>query len=165
MTRPILIAGLLGGLLGGVVSFTLSRAIKPPKPEPAASAPTELEVEGRKVGDAFMAKLKAKDFDGFAQAVKSAMVGSEQEFAKFKQDLIAGRDYSTGVYGQSTGEFDLVYSRPIGESAVRLVYTEKFERGALVWFLILYHGKDGWRLDSISWNKSLGGALAQGWLN
>ena len=38
---------------------------------------------------------------------------------------------------------------------VRYVYIERFERGSLVWLFVVYRTKDGWRLNTISWNPDL----------
>ncbi|MCE9566955.1 MAG: hypothetical protein K8U57_33555 [Planctomycetes bacterium] len=149
MTKPILIAGLLGGLLGGMVSFAASRWIKPV--EPAKPRP-----EARDVAEAFVAKLKATKFDEFALDARFASANvTEEAFAKFKDKLTADRQLYANLYGSSTGEFDLLRETVLSPSLVRYEYLEKFERGGVIWFFVLYRGKDSWKLSFVDWTDKL----------
>ena len=158
MTRPILIAGLLGGLLGGVVSFTASRLISPaPAKQETTPPPPPQPTEAREVADAFVAKLKAGKIDEFIQDVRLGITFmGDDEYAKFRTDLTESRRVVPQILGRASGEFELVKETPLTPSLVRVVYLEKFERGGVAWYFTLYHGKDGWRVDDVSWNRKLG---------
>jgi hypothetical protein len=156
MTRPILIAGLLGGLLGGVVSFAASRLITPAPAKQELPPPVQA-TEAREVADAFIAKLKVGKTDEFVQDVKAGITFmSEQEFAQFKSDFTESRKVIPQVLGRATGEFELVRETALSPSLVRLIYLEKYERGGVAWSFTLYRTQDGWRVDDVSWNRKLG---------
>lgn len=157
MTRSILIAGLLGGLLGGVAAFTASRLIKPvepAKPEPVHSV-------AREVADAYIAKLRAGKNDEFVTDVQTGMtLITEQEYAAFKLEFTGSRNRFVNMFGPRTGEYEFVREVALSPSLARVIYLEKYERGGVLWFFVLYQSKDGWRLTGVSWNEKLALATA-----
>jgi hypothetical protein len=152
VARSIVIAGLLGGLLGGVVSFAMSRVIKPAepvRPEPLASPARELV-------EAYISKLRAGKNDEFVIDVRTGMaLITEQEFATFKQEFTDSRNRFVSMFGSRTGEYELVRDSVISPSLARVIFLEKYERGGVLWFFVVYLCKDGWRLAGVSWNEKL----------
>jgi hypothetical protein len=154
MTRPIVIAGLLGGLLGGVVSFAASRWVVPaqPKAETAPAVRHEVPPEARAIADAYVAELRAGKFEEFAAHAKiGSTITTDEEAAKFKARLLEFRRVANGSFGPSLGEFEVLGETALSPSLVRLTYLEKFERGGVWWTFVLYHGKDHWWLAWVDW--------------
>lgn len=152
MTRAILIAGVFGGILGGVVSFAASRLIKPIEPVKADPPPTP----AREVAEAYISKLRSGKNDEFITDVRTGMaLITEQEFAAFKQEFSDSRNRFSVMFGSRTGEYELVRESIISPSLARVIFLEKYERGGVLWFFVVYQCKDGWRLAGVSWNEKL----------
>jgi hypothetical protein len=72
---------------------------------------------------------------------------SEADFVAFKTKLLESRTVFMKSLGPSSGEFELVRAIGLGPSLAKFVYLEKFERGAVLWIMVLYHGTDDqWRI-------------------
>ena len=157
MTKPILYAGLLGGLLGGVASFAASRVITPVAPaKQDQNLPPVPAIEARGVAESLIAKLRTGQYADFVEAVKQVMIFvNEKEFEMFRQRFEESRALYHGVYGQPTGDFELIGESSLRPELVRFVYLEKFQRGAVAWFFVLHHDQEKWRLNGIVWNKDL----------
>jgi hypothetical protein len=158
MMRPILLAGLLGGLLGGAAAFVAVRLIgtaaDPAKAETPQTFTASAEVRG--VAEAFLGKLKAMKYDEFIGDVKQGMTFlNETEFEAFKKAFLESRLLCHNVYGQLTGEYELLREVALRPELVRLVYLEKFDRGAVAWSFILYQTRQGWRLNDVRFNINL----------
>lgn len=158
MARPILIAGLLGGVLGGVVSFAAGRLIKPPEPVKSDPIPNEARERAR----SFIAKLRAGKFEEFAQDARAGTtIRTEAAFTEFQSKLLESRVAFTNGMGPTTGEFELLQETIAGTSLVRFVYLEKFERGGVVWILVLYRDRDSaWRLTYLDYGWNVAGVFA-----
>jgi len=156
MTKPILVAGLLGGLLGGVFSYTASRWVKPVDAPKTIGTVHIDSTEAHKVAEAFVAKLKAGNFDEFALDAREASAAvTDETFTGFKAKLAKDRQLYNGLYGASSGEFELLRETALSPSVVRFAYLEKFDRGGVIWFFILYRGKDTWKLSFVDWSDKL----------
>jgi hypothetical protein len=157
LAKPILYAGLLGGLLGGIASFTASRVITPvaPSKQDQNLSPVPSS-DARGVAEASIAKLRAGQYADFVEAVKQGMIFvNDKEFELFRQRFEESRVIYHSVYGQPTGEFVLISETSLRPELVRLIYLEKFQRGAVAWFFVLHHDQEKWRLNGIVWNKDL----------
>ena len=164
MTRPVLLAGVCGGLLGGAAAFVAGRLFPPNPPvdqaqSPAAQAATA--PEARQVVEAFLGRLRDMKYNEFVEDVKAGRTFmSDTEFEAFKKSFLDSRVVYHGAFGKSLGEYDLIRETVLRPDLVRYVYVEKFERGFLVWLFVVYRTKDGWRLNTISWNPDLIHAFA-----
>jgi hypothetical protein len=164
MTRPILIAGLLGGLLGGVASFAASRWIVPAgtaKPEPGSKIP--IPPEALAAAEAYVAKLEAMKYDDFMAEVRlgEPMVPKE-DFEAFQQKFKKSRAIYHGTFGNRTEPFELIRETALSRDLVQFAYLEKFDRGMVAWYFILNQTKDGWRLARVWWNEDLSIAFVGG---
>jgi hypothetical protein len=157
MTRPVLLAGVVGGLLGGVAALVAGRMFPPPaaQDQPAAGRP-EARSEAREVVELFVDKLRAGKFDEFALDAKmGSPTLTDAELVKFKARLSEFRTVTTQTLGRSSGQFELLRETALSPSLVRFVYLEKLERGGVWWLLVLYRGKENWTLAWVDWGANL----------
>ena len=162
MARAIVLAGLLGGLLGGAAAFAAMHFLN----IPGASArtdqtdqtgqPTAAPSEARAVAEAFLNKLKEKQYKAFIADAKAGLIFPDKTGSEaFEKTFLASRADFHNVYGKQTGEYELIRETVLRPDLVRLVYLEKFERGAVAWLFVLYKTQHGWRLNSLVWNRDL----------
>jgi hypothetical protein len=158
MTKPILLAGVLGGLLGGVCSFAVGRLTKTPPPEKPNLTLGTIAVppDARNKTETYVDKIRQMKYDEFVNDLKTGMIFmSDKEFADFKQSFEVFRTVVHGVYGTPTGEVTLLHETALTQDLVRFVYLQQFPRGAIVWTFVLYRSKDGWGLNRVLWNRDL----------
>ena len=157
LTGPVVVAGLLGGLLGGVASFAASRMIAP-APATKSDSTTEAPIasEARQITDAFMAAVRDGATDQLAGAVKSGVwLVSDKEYASFLGQFTPDRARYAKQYGEPSRQFELVREVTLSPSLVRLIYLEKYPRDGILWFFVVYHSEDGWRLVGVTWKEKL----------
>jgi len=162
MTRPVVLAGLLGGLLGGVASFAATRMITPAQPGHLDAVKVgEGLSEARQVAETFMAKVRTGKPDDLASEVRIGLwLVSDQEFHSFLGQFTADRKRFASELGDSTGQMELVREVLLSPSIVRLIYLEKYPRDGVLWFLVVYHTMDGWRLVGVTWKEKLAAAVS-----
>jgi hypothetical protein len=156
--KNVLLAGLLGGLLGGAAGVVAGRYAPAVAAKPtAAPAPaTAGEPNPRSIAEALLARLKEGKPEEFADVTKgSTHLITEEMYKQFKANLTDFRATYTRAFGHPLREFELVKEQPASPSLVRLVYLERFEKGGVLWFFVLYKGKDGWKLDKVHWVPDL----------
>lgn len=143
MTRPVLLAGLLGGVLGAVSSFALSRALPPAAKSPAP--PQQAPPEARQFADTVVAKLRSGKDDEVVGLMRLAFLElPDEEFAeKVRAPFLEVRERKP--YGPTLG-FDLVRENVVAADLVRFVYLERFASGCVVWGLTCYNSPAGWQL-------------------
>lgn len=146
MTKPVWYAGLLGGLLGAVFSFMLARALPPAPPKPPIPPPSE----AREFGDSVIERLRAGKIDDVSGIPRAVPEETDKWRERNKKAVDESREYCKQRFGQPTGELELLRETVFGLSMTRLVYLEKFPRGAVVWAVALYRAADGWCLISVS---------------
>jgi hypothetical protein len=160
--RPILLSGLLGGLLGGSASFIANRTIvptTPPAKSETAEPPRSLD-EARQVAESFLANVRDGKQDQLAADVKNGVwLVTDQEFATFLGQFTADRARFAKQYGEPSRQYELVREVVLSPSLVRLIYLEKYQRDGVLWFLVLYHTMDGWRLVGVTWKEKLAVAV------
>jgi hypothetical protein len=162
MTGPIIVAGLLGGLLGGVASFAASRMIAPaPAAKSESPAQTPVATDARQITDAFMSAVRDGATDQLAGAVKSNVwLISDQEYANFLNQFTGDRVRYAKVYGEPSRQFELVREVALSPSLVRLIYLEKYTRDGILWYFVVYHSQDGWRLVGVTWKEKLAASVS-----
>jgi hypothetical protein len=154
LSKPILIAGLLGGLLGGLTSYAGSRFFKPAVAAPALTLKEKAIEEARPIVEAFLEELKpgtpAKN-DEFWNHVKMGYTFmSDEDFKDTKKKFDNSR-IILGVFGQSLHQFELIKENAASPNLVEFVYMERFERGPVIWRFIMYRAKDNWRVALLDW--------------
>ena len=141
MTKPVLLAGLLGGLVGAVFAFALARTFPttPKSPPPPPS-------EARPLADDLVAKLKAGKNDEFLTGVRQAFSDRDDEqFNQVRQNLLKSREGFGKDYGGSS-DFEFVRETSVGPNLVRFAYLEKYPHGCVVWTLVYYNAPGGWQV-------------------
>jgi len=152
MTKPILLAGLLGGLLGGLLSVAGNRFIAPAKSDPAQHP----SPEARAVTELYLAKLKAGKTEEFMKDVKVGMVTlTEADFNDMTKRLKDTLTLYTGIFGPPTGEFELIRESAPSPSLVKLIYLQKYDRGAVGWTFYLCRGKETWHLVEFYYSEKV----------
>jgi hypothetical protein len=151
-TRPVLLAALLGGVLGAVLSFVLARTfpvVPPPPPPPPPPS------EARQVVGELMQLLQTGQKDKFMKMIRPAFAGlKDEEFAVVcHKGMFALREHTATLSGPSV-EFEFAREIVLSPSLVRVVYTEKFARGCLLWVTVVYNSSDGWQVVAFSVNRS-----------
>ena len=143
MTKPVLLAGLLGGVLGAVFAFALARTF-PATPKLSPPPPPS---EGRQFADDLIAKLKAGKSDEFTAKVRNGFpeLNDEDFNQAVRQPLLTMRENFGKAYGQPS-EFEFVRETAISPSVVRFAYLEKFPHGCVVWVIACYDGPQGWQV-------------------
>ena len=156
-TKPIFLAGLLGGLLGGVFAFAAIRTVTPvPPAKPEATTSSESVDDARAVTEVFMTSVRDGKIDNLAAAVKNgAWLITDQEYAEFLGQFNGDRARFAKQYGGPAGQFELVREVKLSPSLVRFIYLEKYQRDGLLWFFVVYHTMDGWRLVGVTWKEKL----------
>lgn|GEM_PF-6511315 len=142
MSKPVLLAALLGGILGAVFNFALTRSFPPtPKPPPQPTVS-----EARQYADSIVHLLKAGKYDEFFAAIRPAFPKlNEDEFKKMRESALKDRAEVVKEYG-TAGEFEFSRETTLTPSLVRISYVEKYERGCVVYYIAVYNSPEGWRV-------------------
>ncbi len=61
-------------------------------------------------------------------------------------------------YGKSIG-YELLRKDTVGDSLIRIVYIQKFERHAVAWIFYFYKPKNDWLLAELSYSDAISGAF------
>jgi hypothetical protein len=158
MTRPILIAGLLGGLLGGVAAFAANRWIVPTHAATAEAKPhIPIPKEARTAVEWYIAKLEAMQYNEFAAEVRRGMVKilPQERVDKVLKEFQQSREEIHRTLGNHTAPFELIRETAVSNELIRFVYLEKFEDNVVVWAFVVYQTKDGWRLVRFAWDPEV----------
>jgi len=91
--------------------------------------------------------------DGFAE-LRPCWVFSPKDFADYQIKTIQKMTSLTPTYGKVVG-WEFVREDAAGESLLRLIYLQKFERHALGWVFIFYKPRDRWLLNEFRWDESI----------
>ncbi len=154
--RNALIGGILAGLLtGGAAAVAVWKL---PKSEPAAKAETpKVDPAAKALADGLVAKRRARDLKGLAEATGEKVVPvSTATLNRLAANMVMHHKLMETTLGKPTGEVELIREEAATPAVARLVYLEKFEKGAFVWTFVLYQATDGWRIASVYWNQNLG---------
>ncbi len=159
MTKPVLLAGLLGGFLGGVGGFVLLRSFPVPAKPPAVVETSPVIVAeplpqsaARPLADQLVAMLKAGRQDEFFARVRPGLTElTDEQFDQFRQEIVAMRQGFAKAYG-APGEFEFARETVVSPSLVRFAYVEKYSRGCVVCFVIFYHSPAGWQVMAFSYH-------------
>jgi len=114
---------------------------------------TDLE-PARKTMDEAMALFVKSDIEGGFGKLRNYWPLPSGEIDTVIEKSVEQRKRIAFRFGDSLG-YELVRQQRLGDSLVRYVYIEKFERSALRWNFVLYKPADSWTFDSISWDDNL----------
>lgn len=144
MTKPVLLAGLLGGLLGAVCSFALARAL----PAPVKPAPPPPPSEARQFAEEVFATLKAGKQDDFAALLRSAFAdATDDEYAVVRKQMSEARAKNAERLGGAS-EFEYCRESILSPALTRVIFIEKYPRGVMVWSVIVYRAPERWLVVS-----------------
>lgn len=154
LTKPILIAGILGGVLGGIISFAATRFIKPATPTAVKSAKDEAVVEARDVVEQFIALIRAGKTEEFLGQVKMAYTFlSEERFKEMSISYQNARITYERIYGKPLNQFDLIREAALCPDMVQFLYLERYEHGGPIWRFVMYRAIDRWRISLIEFRE------------
>lgn len=154
--QPVLLAALLGGLIGGVFSFALARTFPPPV-KPAPPAP---QSEARQFAEDLFRKLKAGHNDEFVALIRPGFGDlNDEQFTKFREGVFEMRTKVAKAYGPPI-EFEFARETPLSPSLVRVTFVEKYPRGCVLWWVVVYNTPAGWQVSAFSYQTSESGFTA-----
>ncbi|QJX00152.1 hypothetical protein [Frigoriglobus tundricola] len=149
MTRSVLFAGLLGGVLGAVIAFGLTRTFPFPVPPPPVPAPRPSDARpsaARQYTDDLIALLRAGNNEAFLKGVRQAFPVPDERFdVEVRVPLLKQRQLWEQEYGKGS-DFEFIRETALGPNLVRCAYLEKFPRGCVVWYIVVYNGPTGWQV-------------------
>lgn len=144
MTKPVLLAGVLGGLLGGVGGFALVRAF-PAAAKPSAAA-AETPHPARPLADELIANLRGGRNDAFFATLREGFGElTDEQFAQLRAGTEKARQEATAAYGPP-GDIEFGRETVLSPSVARFIYVEKHARGCIAYFVVFYQTPDGWRV-------------------
>ena len=154
--RTMFLVGVLGAVLGGGGTILSGRFMTAKAAEHSA-----IEPAARGLAADLIEKLKSPDPDKFPAAVYgNTFLISNEELLILKTSLVKAREQHAKSHGKTTGEYELVREQSAGPAVVRFVYVEKFERGGVAWYFLLYRGSEGWKIADVKWDPTLNVAFA-----
>jgi len=112
------------------------------------------EAELRPFADRVMTTLVKTGMPAAYEMLKPYLLLPESEFQSALRNSKSQRDQFGVRYGKSLG-YELVGSRKVGESLVRIVYVEKTEKHPLPWTFYFYKTPAGWVLNGFHWNDQV----------
>ena len=161
MSKPVLLAGLLGGVLGALICFALMRAFPPPAQSATqtSNAPTAPS-DGRDFANDIIAKMKAGKDEEIKSTIREAYRDVPDpvfEEEMWKRHLTVRKEFPAR-HGKSLG-FELARETVIAPDIVRFTYIERFEHDCMVWTFVCYNSPGGWQVIAFR-NTSVDGAFA-----
>jgi hypothetical protein len=105
----------------------------------------------RQAADASMAKL-ADDSKGAFEDFRRWFASPADSLSGLEVAYKSQREVATLAFGKPLGEVEFVREEFVGNSLLRLIYLEKFERNAIVWRLTYYRPNGQWFLHTLSWD-------------
>ena len=152
MTKPVLLAGLLGGVLGAIICFALLRAFpseaKSAAPtNPTLTAPPTVPQDGRAFADDLVAKLKDRKDEELKSRIRLAYRElNDEEFNKgMWEPFLQARTDFANIYGKSLS-IELARENVVSQDIVRFTYLERHEHGCGVWSIVCYNSPSGWQV-------------------
>lgn len=110
--------------------------------------------EARQLADRIMSKVGSGDVDSGLTLMKPYLIVPEVELeaqrnqAKLQWPLLSQR------FGACIGQ-EFIREDRVGESLLRLVYIQKFERHAMRWVFIFYRNNEGWVLNTFKFDDAI----------
>lgn len=117
-------------LLLSVCSYAFSDSLKSP-------------IEARQLTEIVMAKVSLGEVEDGMKLVKPYSVVSPAEFEVMLDQMKIQLPSLAQRYGKSIG-YEFISQDNVGENLIRIIYIQRFEKYAMRWGFIFYHGKDGW---------------------
>lgn len=107
-----------------------------------------------RLSDQFMQKIVAgQTREGYA-LLQPYVAFSQSELATLIDQTELQAPMLTSRFGKVTG-YELLRNDTVGESLVQAVYLQRFEKHALVWRFVFYHGAQGWTINSFKYVDDL----------
>ena len=109
--------------------------------------------ELRKVTDGVMLQVGSGDIEGGFKNFKHLTIIPEAEFEALVAKSKAFLPMMALRFGGSIGH-EFLKEEKLGNSLVRLVYINKFEKHAMVWNFYCYKGKNGWVINTFKFDDN-----------
>lgn len=111
--------------------------------------------EARKVADQAMAFAKQEKFEEAYGSVKPFWPLAPVEIDGLANQMKMQWPLVQQRYGKSLST-EFIGEQRIGESFIRYVYLQKFERHAIRWMFVFYRpANDGWLVNAVSWDDGI----------
>ena len=112
-------------------------------------------VEARKVADQAMASAQREKFEDAYSAVKPFWPLPAIEIDGLANQMRTQWPMVQQRYGKSLAT-EFIKEEKVGESFVRYIYLQKFERHALRWTFVFYRpAGEGWLVNAVSWDDGI----------
>lgn len=98
-----------------------------------------------------MKELEKGQIDAMFAVFKTHCPIDHADLDRLQAMLKQQRQFVGPTLGEPMGEIDFVSQDCLGSSFVRFIYLEKWDNSALVWKLTFYRGRDGWKVNQITW--------------
>ena len=120
----------------------------------AFAQPVATPAEMRKVTDQIMDRVGRGDVEAGLKLLKPRTIIPEAEFdamvgqAKLQLPMMVPR------FGENLG-YEFLREDRAGESLIRYVYIQKFDKHAMRWLFYIYRGKGGWVVNTFQFDDKL----------
>lgn len=104
--------------------------------------------------DRVMVKVATGDIEGGLKQLKPYAIVPPAEFDAMAGQVSLQLPAISQRFGKAIG-YEFIREDSAGESVVRLLYLQKFERHAMRWRFLLYKGGDGWVLNTFAYDDRL----------
>lgn len=110
--------------------------------------------EARQLTDRVMTRLAAGDLEGGLRLAKPYLIIPEAEFEAMLGQAKLQRPAMSQRFGKSIGR-EFLREDKVGESFLRIVQIQKFEKHATRWTFIFYRGSEGWVLNTFHFDDNV----------
>lgn len=122
--------------------------------EPTLQKTLASAAEARKVAEQTMALVRQEKFAEAYGTVKPFWPLPAIEIDGLANQMNTQWPMIQQRFGKSLAT-EFVNERTIGESFIRYTYLQKFERHAVRWTFVFYKPKEGWLVNSVSWDDGV----------
>ncbi|MDP2929035.1 MAG: hypothetical protein Q8O01_03095 [Candidatus Omnitrophota bacterium] len=112
------------------------------------------ENAAKDLGDKIMAKVSSGDIENAFNLMKPYAPVSATEIDSAAVQTKAALEQYGKRYGEPIG-FELIDSKKLGDSLLRIRYVAKMKNNALPWVFIFYKGANGWTLNDFKWKDTV----------
>ena len=103
-------------------------------------------------------KASTGDVRGGLEIARPYLATPSSQFDVLLGQLEMQAPVQAAQYGKSIG-YELLRNDTVGDSLIRIVYIQKFERHAVAWIFYFYKPKNDWLLTELSYSDALSSAF------
>ncbi len=110
--------------------------------------------EARQLGDRIMARVGAGDVDTALSMMRPYLVIPEVELEALRNQIKIQMPVASQRFGDAIGQ-EFIKEERVGESLLRLVYLQRYQRHAMRWYFVFYRNDDGWVLNTFRFDDGI----------